>query len=459
MTGPFGNDVPASLSQRYVIGRRLGQGGMATVYQATDQVLRRQVAIKVFTARADSVEELRRQEAEAKLVASLNHYAITTLLDAGVDTTDPQRPQVYLVMEYVPGTDLRQRLREGPLPWTQVCWLGHDLGEGLHALHEIGFLHLDVKPANVLVASRHADARLRGKLADFGFAALAGSRAADGYSMSGTAAYLSPEQAEGATTTTASDVYSLGLVLLEAGTGRPAFPGRIPQAVPALLRDGPAVPDAVPEGISGILRGMTARHPADRIPLADAAARFQDLNIDELVRQRRVGPPLSATHEAQRLAAVRRYNVLDTPPEPSYDRVTRLVSRTLRVPIAAIGIFDVDRVWVKSRHGVEVEELDSTGIASPVGKPDDTPWAVPDALLDPDVRRSPLVTHPPHVRSFAAAPLMTHDGFPIGALYAADLVPRHYTEGELASLHDLAGIVMNEMELRLASRRALFPTT
>ena len=459
MTDPSGDAVPSALSQRYVIGRRLGQGGMATVYQATDRVLRRQVAIKVFTARADSVEELRRQEAEAKLVASLNHYAITTLLDAGVDTSDPRRPQVYLVMEYVPGTDLRERLRDGALPWAQVCWLGHDLSEGLEALHELGFLHLDVKPANILVAARHADARLRGKLADFGFAALAGSRAADGYSVSGTAAYLSPEQAEGAPTTAASDVYSLGLVLLEAGTGRPVFPGRLAQSIPALVEHGPAIPEDVPGGIAEVLTGMTARRPADRIPLTEAAARFQELNIDELVRLRRVGPPLSATHEARRLAAVRRYNVLDTPPEPSYDRVTRLVSRTLRVPIAAIGIFDVDRVWVKSRYGVEVEELDSTGIASPVGKPDDTPWAVPDALLDPDVRRSPLVTYPPHVRSFAAAPLMTHDGYPIGALYAADLVPRDYTESELASLHDLAGIVMNEMELRLASRRALFPTT
>jgi serine/threonine protein kinase len=458
MVGPSADAMPASLSDRYVIGRLLGRGGMSSVHQATDRVLRRQVAIKVFTARADSVEELRRQEAEAKLVASLNHYAITTLLDAGIDTSDPERPQVYLVMELVPGTDLRERLRGGPLPWTQVCWLGHDLGEGLHALHGIGFLHLDVKPANILVASRHADARLRGKLTDFGLAALAGSRAADGCSMSGTAAYRSPEQAEGAPTSTASDVYSLGLVLLEAGVGRPAFPGRLERSVPALLQRGPEVPDGVPAGIAEVLRGMTARRPQDRIPLAEAAARFQDLNIDELVRLRSVGPPLSPAREAQRLAAVRRYNVLDTPPEPSYDRVTRLVARTLRVPIAAIGIFDVDRVWVKSRHGVEVEELDSTGIASPVGKPDAAPWSVPDALLDPDVRRSPLVVHPPHVRSFAAAPLTTHDGHPIGALYAADLVPRDWTEGELASLHDLAGIVMHEMELRLASRRALFPT-
>ena len=456
MTDEIRAVVPRSLSQRYVVGRRLGRGDMSTVFQATDQVLRRQVAIKVFTARADSAEELRRQEAEAKLLASLNHYAVTTLLDAGVDTTDPDRPQVYLVMEYIPGTDLKERLRGGPLPWEQVCWLGHDLSEGLAAVHALGFLHRDITPANVLVAARDADARLRGKLTDFGIASLVGSRSAGAHSTTGTAAYLSPEQAEGAPATTASDVYSLGLVLLEALTGRPAFPGPFERSVLARLHEDPAVPDAAPPAVAAVLRAMTARRPADRIPLAEAAERFQDVNIDELVRRRSVGPPISATGEARRLAAVRRYNVLDTPPEPGYDRVTRLVARALRVPIAAIGIFDVDRVWVKSRYGVEVEELDSTGIASPVGKPDDAPWTVPDALLDPDVRRSPLVVHPPHVRSFAAAPLTTHDGFPIGALYAADLAPRDYTERDLASLRDFAAIAMHEMELRLASRRVLF---
>ncbi|MDP9028190.1 MAG: GAF domain-containing serine/threonine-protein kinase [Actinomycetota bacterium] len=446
----------AALSERYVVGRRLGQGDRAAVYQATDLLLRRQVVIKVFASRADSAEELLRQEAEAKLLASLNHYAVTTLLDAGVDTVDPVHPQVYLVMEYVPGDDLRERLRNGRIPWVQVCWLGHDLSEGLHAVHELGFLHRDIKPANILVAARNADARFRGKLTDFRLAALSESGGTGRFSSPDPATYISPEQVEGAPATIASDVYSLGLVLLEAGTGQPAFPGSSEQSLLARVRHVPTIPDSVPPAVGAILRSMTARQPEHRISLVEAAAQFQDANIDELVRQRRVGPPLVASDEAQRLAAVRRYNVLDTPPEPSYDRVTRLVARTLRVAIAAIGIFDVDRVWVKSRHGIDVEELDSTGIASPVGKPDSDPWMVRDTLLDTETSTSPLVTYPPHVRSFAAAPLITYDGHPIGALYAADLAPRDFTATELASLRDFAGIAMNEMELRLATRKALF---
>ena len=454
--GSTNPSLPRALSDRYVIGRDLGHGETAAVYQATDRLLRRQVAIKVFRTPADTVEELRRQEGEAKLLASLNHYAVTTLLDAGVDASDPQHPQVYLVMEYVAGVDLRERLRSGPIPWAQVCWLGHDLSEGLDSLHSSGFQHRDIQPANILVAARNADARIRGKLTDFGFATIIGSKAAHGYSMSAAATYLSPEQVEGAPATVGSDIYSLGLVLLESGTGQPAFAGTLEQSLIARLTEDPAIPDTVPAGIAEVLRGMTARRPEERISLASAAERFQDLNLDAMVEQRRVGPPVSPSREAERLAAVRRYNVLDTPPEPAYDRVTRLVSRTLQVPIAAIGIFDVDRVWVKSRHGVDVEELDSTGIASPVGKPDDAPWTVQDTLSDPETSLSPLVTYPPHVRSFAAAPLVTHDGHPIGALYAADLRPRTFTASELASLRDFAGIVMNEMELRLASRRALF---
>ena len=198
------NPVPRSLSRRYDVGRLLGRGGMSAVYQATDRLLKREVAIKVFTARAESPEEIARQEAEAQVIASLNHYALTTLFDAGVDTAEPERPQIYLVMEYIPGMDLRERLRQGALTTAQVCWLGADLCDALDVVHANGLLHRDIKPANVLLASRAAETRLRGKLTDFGVAALLGSRD-PGDQVIGTAAYLSPEQAAGTATGAASD--------------------------------------------------------------------------------------------------------------------------------------------------------------------------------------------------------------------------------------------------------------
>jgi serine/threonine protein kinase len=450
------NPVPLSLSTRYSVGRHLGHGGMSTVYEATDLLLKRQVAIKVFTARADSEADIQRQEAEARLIASLNHYALTTLHDAGVDATDQDHPQIYLVMEYIPGDDMRERLRQGPLTPFQVGWLGWDLCEGLDYVHAHGFLHRDIKPANVLLASRHAETRLRGKLTDFGIASLLKVRDT-GEEIRGTAAYLSPEQAEGGQVTTASDLYSLGLVLLEALTGQVAFPGGIEESAFARLDRDPTItaPDPVPEEFAAVLRSMTARRPEDRISASAAAATFQNLLIDDLIRQRTLVEPDSA--EAERLAALVRYNILESPPEASFARATRLAGRSLDVPIALVAIVDVHQVRFMSEPGTEPPEVDWNAELCAITDPGTGhPWTVPDTVEDPRTRSNPLVTDGPRVRAFAAAPLVTHDEHRLGALCVFDRVPRRFTSAELETLNDLADVVMNEMELRLASRRALF---
>jgi hypothetical protein len=456
MAEPAHDRVPASLADRYSVGRRLGRGGMSTVYQATDRLLQREVAIKVFTARAESAADVERQEGEARLLASLNHYALTTLFDAGVDATEPDRPQIYLVMEYVPGDDLHEQLRRGPLAALQVCWLGVDLCEGLAFVHANGVLHRDIKPANVLLATREAETRLRGKLTDFGIASLLGSRDLEEW-VTGTAAYLSPEQAEGGTPTAASDVYALGLVLLEALTGQVAFPGGIEESAFARLDRDPSISTEIPPAVATVLRGMTARRPEDRISLELAAAAFQDVLIDDVVRQRGLGAPRSGEKEAARLDALRRYDILDSPPEEAYDRVTRLAARVLNVPIAVVTIVDVDRVWNKSRTGVEVVQVDrNTSFCTTTDPAHGRPWSVPDALEDDRTSRNPLVVGEPHLRSYAAAPLVTHDGHTLGSLCVFDHEPRAFSDTDLETLQDLADVVMNEMELRLASRRALF---
>ena len=439
-------------SGRYQLGREIGHGGKARVFLARDRLLRREVAVKVFRARAGDPEELRTQEAEAKLVASLNHFALTTLYDAGIDVSDPERPQIYLVMEHLGGGDLRERLRRGALCPLQVGYLGYDVGGGLQYLHEAGFLHRDIKPANLILADREEGTRIRGKLADFGISSLIGE-GESGESVTGTAAYLSPEQASGHDAGPDSDVYSFGLVLLEALTGRVAFPGDVATSAMARLDRDPVIPDSVPSELAEILRGMTRRDRAERILLTDAVSAFQDYVVDDLVRSRR---PVAPDGESIRLEAVRRYDVLDSPPEDAFDEVTDLVRRTLHLPVAIVAVVDADRAWFKSRRGVDLPELPrslTTEVAETHGQ---ATWNLPDVLAEPSLREHPFVKGEPHVRSALAAPLLTHDGQSIGRLLACDVVVREFTDDEVATVEGFARIVMRELELRLASRRALF---
>lgn len=442
------------LADRYRMLHAVGHGGKATVYVADDLLLSRQVAVKAFHTRAETPDAVREQEAEAKVVASLNHPALTTLFDAGVDSSDPEHPQLYLVMEYLRGGDLRQRLSAGALDPIHVCWLGRDLAEGLQYLHDQGFLHRDVKPANVLLADADPAVRPRAKLADFGIASLAGFAHNEDF-VTGTAAYLSPEQAEGSDGTAASDTYALGLVLLEALTGRVEFPGGIEEAALARLDRDPRVDPWIPAPVADVVRAMTHRDPARRMPLTDVAAAFQEVLLDRLVQQRVAASAVSA-EEQQRLEAVHRYDIVGTPPEDAFDRITGLASRLLRAPIAMVSIIDRDRVWLASRLGTDEQEFDRNVSFCATTNPGDGAWTIRDATLDPRTADNPVVVGEPNVRSYAAAPLTTSDGHNLGSLCVYDLVPRDFDEEALATLTDLASLVMHELELRLASRRAIF---
>ena len=445
--------LPESLSARYRIESVIGRGAMSTVYAAEDTLLGRHVAIKVFRASADAAADLAAQGSEAKLIASLNHHALTTLFDVGA-TTEDGASKLFLVMELIPGADLRERLARGPLAPAQVCWLGFDLAEGLGVLHAAGYLHRDIKPANVLLADRDAEVRLRGKLTDFGISSLVGSAGPDGEYVTGTAAYLSPEQAAGDDATTASDVYALGLVLLQALTGVVAYPGAPVTSALARLDRQPEIPTDAAPGIADVLRDMTARDPAARPTPTAAAQRFQDLIIDDLVARRGL-PSDEHAREVERVASLHRYQVVDRPPHPVLDRVTRLAVQLLHVPFAAVSFVDADRVWMQSGRGLEVEELDRDAAAC-VLRPHPGAWAVADMQDDPSTAALEMVRTEGGPRSYAAAPLITHDGHSLGGVCVFDRVVRAFTDDELDALTDLAGIVMNDLELRLASRRALF---
>jgi serine/threonine protein kinase/tetratricopeptide (TPR) repeat protein len=208
----------------YRILERLGAGGMGEVYRAHDTHLDRDVAIKVLPAGLLGDEAARRRfRREAKALSRLNHAHIATVYDfdsaSGVD---------FLVMEYVPGPTLSERIATGPLSEREIVTLGGDVAAALEEAHERGIVHRDLKPANIVVTPKG-----RAKVLDFGVAQLSGPIAdieqtttQPTSEVAGTLPYMSPEQVRGDTLDARTDIYAFGVVLFEMGTGRRPFDER-----------------------------------------------------------------------------------------------------------------------------------------------------------------------------------------------------------------------------------------
>jgi two-component sensor histidine kinase len=152
---------------------------------------------------------------------------------------------------------------------------------------------------------------------------------------------------------------------------------------------------------------------------------------------------------------VRRYDILDTPPDGAFDRITAIAVRRFNVPIAIVSIVDSDRIWFKSHHGLEVGEIgrDAGLCASAILKSD--PHVLLDAAADPNALANPLVAGDFGLRFYAGVPLRTSDGFNLGTLCVIDKAPRPISEDQIADLKDLASVVMDQIELRLAARVAV----
>ena len=159
--------------------------------------------------------------------------------------------------------------------------------------------------------------------------------------------------------------------------------------------------------------------------------------------------------EARRLQALQRYEILDTPPDGAFDRVTALASRIFSMPIVLVSLVDHDRIWFKSRHGLpDVAEISrDPGLCASAILGDDV-YVIEDAKNDPRTLSNPLVVGELGLRFYAAAPLQTTDGHNLGTLCLIDKRNRYLNRDQEAMLRDLAAIVMGEMELRLASRTA-----
>ena len=258
------------IGDRYRLGPEIGRGGMATIHKAIDLQLDRAVAVKLLRPEAARDADLAsRFRREALAATVLRHPNIVACLDTGTD-----RDQPYLVMDLVDGEDLSARLkRGGRLSSSVAARVGLDVARALGVAHMRGIVHRDVKPGNIMLA---ADGRAM--VTDFGIARLAAdAEAVQPGTTLGSVHYFSPEQARGATTTPASDVYGLGLVLFEALTGTRAFGGETTDAI-ALARIGAEAPSPsairpeVPPELDAVVRRALAPDPADRYPNGNAMA-------------------------------------------------------------------------------------------------------------------------------------------------------------------------------------------
>ena len=252
--GSYVIDTSTRIAGRYRVDARLGGGGMADVYDAHDEVLDRPVAVKLLRG-IDDADAARRFAEEIRLTARVNHPNIVALYDAGEHDGSP-----FLVLERVNGGTLAGEMAAGPMDPRRVAEIGEQLASALSHSHAAGIVHRDVKPTNVLMA---ADGSVR--LADFGIAVTAtATRLTVTGTVAGSAGYVSPEQVLGSGAGAASDIYALGLVLLECLVGAPPWSGTTVEVALARITADPPMPADLPQEWRVLLTAMTAREPDER---------------------------------------------------------------------------------------------------------------------------------------------------------------------------------------------------
>ncbi len=260
------------LGDRYRLDEFIAAGGMGQVWRATDVVLSRTVAVKVLLPQllTDPGFEARFR-AEARIIAALRHAGVVNVYDYGESTDNDGRRTLYLVMAYVEGESLTEKIEAaGRLSVAETMSVIAQAADALEAAHENGVVHRDVKPGNLLVQS---DGRVT--LVDFGVARSSSmTSVTTGNAVPGTALYMAPEQASGQRVTGATDIYALGAVAYHCLAGYPPFSGNNPIeiALRHLQEEPPPLPDDVPPAAQHLVMRAMAKDPAERYPSASALA-------------------------------------------------------------------------------------------------------------------------------------------------------------------------------------------
>ena len=294
----------------------LGRGGMGVIYRATELRLGRPVALKLIATEQASDPDVReRFEREARMTASIEHPNVVPVYGAGEEDG-----HLYLVMRFIPGTDLHHVLRkEGRLPPARAASIVAQVGDALDAAHAAGLVHRDVKPANVLIGGDHA------YLSDFGITRVQASdtRITDSGNWIGTVDFMAPEHLRGEPTDARADVYALGCVLYTALTGLPPFRREtVPATITAHLHDPPPRPSetpGVPVAFDSVIARALAKEPADRYPSAGdlgRAARAAAVGERVATAQGSVatGAATAAEAEPTRIAPAAGATAVMTPP-------------------------------------------------------------------------------------------------------------------------------------------------
>jgi hypothetical protein len=347
---------PDSLGRlgHYEMLQVLGKGGFGIVFRAFDETLQRVVAVKVMAPQIATLSPARKRFLrEARSSAQVRHENVVHIYEVG------EQPLPYLVMEFIPGETLQQRLdRIGPLDVPEVLRIGRQIAEGLAAAHASDLIHRDIKPGNVLLEGGSQKA----KITDFGLA-----RAADDASISqsgiiaGTPMFMSPEQALGHRIDQRADLFSLGSVLYQMASGRPPF--RAPSALAVLKRVAEESPRPIPEII-----------PETPQWLCDIIAKLHAKNPDERYQSAREVADVLADCEAQLKAHSKLKDFSRIPrgkSQPSGRRKWVAVAAVLLLPVIALAVTEIAGVT----HLLQKQQLTATVT------PKSDPNAAPKALL------------------------------------------------------------------------------